>query len=113
VLRTLGDNQLHFRYTPPKGADRHIWNTSFEINTWHTLVIGWKISRGSDGWTSFWYDGAQQTFVDGSTQFKGPTLMGTHVNVKWGVYRSGPNSGHAVEWVNRPRFGTAYAEVVP
>ncbi len=111
VLRTLGDGQLHFQYTPPKGSDRHIWNTSFKINTWHTFVIGWKISRGSDGWTSFWYDGAQQTFVDGTKQFKGPTLMGSHVNVKWGVYRSGPNSGHAVEWVNRPRFGTTYADV--
>src|SRR5689334_16050168 len=113
VLRTLGDGQLHFQYTPPKGSDRHIWNTSFKINTWHTFVIGWKISRGSDGWTSFWYNGAQQTFVDGTKQFKGPTLMGNHVNVKWGVYRSGPNSGHAVEWVNQPRFGTTYADVAP
>ncbi len=39
--------------------------------------------------------------------------MGSHVNVKWGVYRSGPNSGHAVAWLNRPRFGTTYADVAP
>jgi hypothetical protein len=60
----------------------------------------------SDGWTSFWYNGVPQTFTNGSTRYPGPTLMGSHVNVKWGVYRSGPNSGHAVAWLNRPRFGT-------
>jgi hypothetical protein len=113
VLRTLGDGQLHFQYTPPRGADRHIWNAPLKLNTWQTFVIGFKVSRGSDGWTSFWYNGEPQRFTDGSTQFRGPTLMGTHVNVKWGVYRSGPNSGRAVAWVNRPRLGTSYAEVAP
>ncbi len=39
--------------------------------------------------------------------------MGSHVNVKWGVYPTGPNSGHAVAWLNRPRFGTTYADVAP
>ena len=50
--------------------------------------------------TSTW-----QTFVIG--------FKGSHVNVKWGVYPTGPNSGHAVAWLNRPRFGTTYADVAP
>jgi Polysaccharide lyase len=113
VLRTLGDGTLHFQYVTPNGTSRHIWNTPFRTGAWQTFVIGFKVSRGNDGWTSFWYNGVQQKFTDGSTQFKGPTLMGSHVNLKWGVYRSGPNSGHAVAWVNRPRFGTTYEDVAP
>jgi len=111
VLRTLGDGQLHFQYTPPNGHDVHIWNAPFKTGVWQTFVIGFKVSRGNDGWTSFWYNGVQQKFTNGSTVYNGPTLMGRQVNLKWGVYRSGPNSGHAVEWVNQPRLGTSYADV--
>jgi hypothetical protein len=113
VLRTLGDGMLHFQYTPPRGSARHIWSAPLRLNTWQTFVIGFRVSRGADGWTSFWYNGAQQRFNDGSTQFGGATFMGTHVNLKWGVYRSGPNSGTAVAWVNRPRLGTTFADVDP
>ena len=114
VLRTLGDRQLHFQLISPDGSDRHIWNGPLSVNTWNSFVIGFKLSRGPDGWVSFWYDGAQQTFVDGTKQFKGPTLMGSHVNVKWGVYRSGANhTGHAVAWVNHARLATDYADAAP
>lgn len=113
VLRTLGDGRLHFQYTRPDGTAQHIWSTQFRANTWQTFVIGFQVSRGSDGWTQFWYNGQQQEFTNGSTRYSGPTLMGSHVNVKWGVYRSGPNSGTAVAWVNRPRLGTTLADVAP
>jgi hypothetical protein len=113
VLRTLGDGTLHFQYITPNGTSRHIWSTPFRPNTWQTFVIGFRVSRGNDGWTSLWYDGAPQQFTNGQTRFPGPTLMGSHVNVKWGVYRSGPNSGRAVAWLNRPRLATTYAEAAP
>jgi hypothetical protein len=113
VLRTLGDGMLHFQYVTPNGTSRHIWNAPLRVGQWQTFVIAFRVSRGADGWTSFWYNGAQQRFTDGSTQFRGPTLMGTHVNVKWGVYRSGPNSGRAVAWVNQPRLGTTLGDVLP
>jgi hypothetical protein len=112
VLRTLGDGMLHFQYTPPSGSARHIWSAPLRLNTWQTFVIGFRVSRGADGWTSFWYNGVQQNLA-GQPQFRGPTFMGRHLNVKWGVYRSGPNSGQAVAWVNQPRVGTTLADVAP
>ncbi len=47
----------------------------------------------------------------GQTRYPGPTLWGTHVNHKWGVYRSGPNSGHATALLNHAKLGSAYADV--
>ena len=35
------------------------------------------------------------------------------MNLKWGVYRSGGNKGHGVEFVNDPKLGTTYDAVKP
>lgn len=118
VLRTLGDGQLHFQLTSPDGSDRHIWNATLPVNSWHTFVIGFRLSTAnsgsSAGWVQFWYDGEQQTFTNGSTRYTGATLWGSHVNVKWGVYRSGANKvGHAVAYLNGARLGTTYAAAAP
>jgi hypothetical protein len=114
VLRTLGDGRLHFQYSPPSGSDQHIWSAPLSLNSWNTFVIGFRVSRSAaTGWTEFWYNGVQQRFTNGSTRFPGVTLMGTHVNPKWGVYRSGPNSGRAAAYLNQARLGTSYAEVAP
>jgi Polysaccharide lyase len=113
VLRTLGDGQLHFQYTPPSGADQHIWNGPLSLNKWNSFVIGFKLSRGSDGWISFWVNGVQQKFTNGSTKWSGATLWGDHVNNKWGVYRSGANTGTADAYLNSPKFGTTYDSVAP
>jgi Polysaccharide lyase len=113
VLRTLGDGQLHFQLTSPSGGDRHIWNAPLSLNKWNSFVIGFKLARDNSGWVEFWYNGVQQKFTDGSTRVSAPTLWGDHVNNKWGVYRSGPNSGHAVAYLNRARLGTTYAAVAP
>jgi hypothetical protein len=114
VLRTLGDGRLHFQYTPPSGDDEHIWSAPLSLNRWNSFVIGFHVSKNaSAGWTEFWYNGVQQRFTNGSTRFPGTTLMGTHVNPKWGIYRSGPNSGRAVAYLNEARLGTSYAEVAP
>jgi hypothetical protein len=118
VLRTLGDGQLHFQLIAPNGSSRHIWNAPFVINKWHSFVIGFKLSKtasGSNaGWVSFWYDGVQQTFVGGSKQLPAATLIGDHVNVKWGVYRSSANhTGHAVEWVNSAKLANTFADAAP
>ena len=118
VLRTLGDGQLHFQLISPNGSSRHIWNAPFVVNTWHSFVIGFKLSKtasgASAGWVSFWYDGVQQTFVGGAKQLPAATLLGNQVNVKWGVYRSSANrTGHAVEWVNHARLASDFADAAP
>lgn len=113
VLRTLGDGTLHFQYITPDGTSRHIWNTPLRTGAWQAFVIGFHVSRDSDGWTQLWHNGTRQTFTNGATQFNGPTLMGREVKAKWGVYRSGPVSGNATAWLNRPRLGTTLADVAP
>ena len=114
VLRTLGDGQLHFQLVSPDGSSRHIWNAPLRLGAWNTFVIGFKLSRSNSvGWTEFWYNGVQQKFTNGSTQYPGATLMGNHVNLKWGVYRSGVNTGVADAYLNSAKFGTTYQAVAP
>jgi hypothetical protein len=88
VLRTLGDGTLHFQYITPDGTSRHIWNTP--LRAWQAFVIGFRVSRDSDGWTQLWHNGARQTFTNGATQFDGPTLMGREVKAKRGRLSLGP-----------------------
>jgi len=111
VLRTLGDGQLHFQHISPDGSDRHIWSGPLRIGTWNSFAIGFKLSKGSDGWVEFYYNGAQQSFTNGQARYPGPTLWGTHVNTKWGIYRSGGNNGAGSAYLNSARLGTSYADV--
>lgn len=113
VLRTTGDGKLYFQHISPTGADRHIWSTSFPVNRWNSFVIGFRLARDNSGWVEFWYNGVQQRFSNGQTRYAGPTLWGTHVNHKWGLYRSGGNSGRWNAYLNRARLGTTYADVAP
>jgi Polysaccharide lyase len=111
VLRTVGDGMLHFQITAPAGATQHIWSTRFPVNQWNRIVIGFKVSRGSDGWVEFWWNGTQQRFSNGQTRWALPTLWGDHLNYKWGVYRSGSNSGTGTAYLNHARLGTSLADV--
>lgn len=113
VLRTLGDGKLHFQLTAPTGGSRHIWTVPFPAGQWNDWVIGFRLSRGNDGWVELYRNGVQQTFSNGQQRYAGATLWGTHVNTKWGVYRSGPNSGRATAWLNSAKLGTSYADVAP
>jgi hypothetical protein len=111
VLRTVGDGKLYFQHISPDGADRHLWSSSFPVNSWNTFAIGYRLSRGNDGWVEFYYNGTLQKFSNGQTRYPGPTIWGSHVNHKWGIYRSGGNSGRASAHLNRARLGTTYADV--
>jgi len=111
VLRTLGDGRLHFQLTSPSGSSQHIWSTQLRIGVWQTFVIGFRLSRSNSGWTQFWYNGARQTFSNGQQTFPGATLWGSHVNTKWGIYRSGPNNGAGTAYLNSARLGTSLADV--
>jgi hypothetical protein len=111
VLRTLGDGQLHFQHISPDGSDRHIWNAPLRLDTWQSFAIGFKLSRGNDGWVEFWYNGVQQKLSNGQNRYPGATLWGTHINTKWGIYRSGGNNGKGVAYLNHAQLGNAYADV--
>jgi hypothetical protein len=111
VLRTTGDGKLYFQHQSADGDWRHIWSAPFPVNEWNNWVIGFKLSRGGDGWVEFYRNGVPQKFSNGSTRYPGATLWGTHVNTKWGVYRSGANSGKATAYLNSAKLGTTYADV--
>jgi hypothetical protein len=112
VLRTLGDGQLQFQHISPDGSDRAIWKTPLPIGSWNSFVVGFKLSRDNRvGWVSFWYNGQPQRLANGAFQYPGATLWGTHVNVKWGIYRSHGNNGHGTAYLNHARLGTSYADV--
>ncbi len=112
VLRTLGDGQLYFQLISPDGSSQHIWNAPLPVGSWNRFVIGFKLSRGPDGWVQFWYNGVAQRFTNASTTYPAATLWGTHDNVKWGIYRSGANhTGNAVAYLNHAALGTSYAAV--
>jgi hypothetical protein len=114
TIRTLGDGSQYLQYVSPDGkVDRNIWKAPLSVNTWNSFVVAFRLTTDRTGYLELWYNGVQQKFVDGSTRWNGPIFKGTHVNPKFGVYRSGPNSGRAINWVNRPRLGTTYASVAP
>src|SRR2546430_5103133 len=111
VLRTLGDKTLHFQHISPDGSDRHIWNAPLRIDQWQSFVIGFKLSRGSDGWVEFFYNGVAQKLSNGQFRYPGATLWGTHVNTKSGIYRSGGNSGKGSAYLNHAQLGQSLADV--
>jgi Polysaccharide lyase len=114
TIRTLGDGKIHLQYVAPNGSvDRNIWSAPLQKGKWVDFVVAFKLARDGSGYVEFWYNGVQQKLANGSTRWTGPLFKGTHVNLKWGVYRSGPNSGHAVQYVNDPELGTTYDAVKP
>jgi len=114
TVRTIGDGRLAFQYVSPVGRiDRNIWTTPLPMRQWNSFVVAFKLARDGSGFLQFWYNGVQQTFVNGSKTWSGAVFKGTHVNLKWGVYRSGANKGHGVEFVNYPKLGTTLESVRP
>ena len=114
TIRTMGRGDINLQYVSPDGkVDQNIWTAPLPLNTWSTFVVVFRLAKDKSGFIEFWFNGKQQTFKNGSTRWTGPIFKGHHVNNKWGVYRSGPNSGHAVDWVNHPRIGTTLASVMP
>jgi hypothetical protein len=114
TVRTIGDGKLAVQYVSPDGkVDRNIWTSPLPMKKWDSFVIAFKLAKDSSGFIQFWYNGVQQKFVNGSASYPGAIFKGTQVNLKWGVYRSGVNKGHGVQFVNDPKLGTTYDSVKP
>jgi hypothetical protein len=114
TVRTLGDGKIYFQYVSPNGGkDGNIWSAPLVKGQWINFVVAVRLAKDNSGYLELWYNGVQQTMINGSTRYTGPIFKGTHVNPKWGVYRSGPNKGHAVQYVNSPKIGLTYESVKP
>ena len=114
TVRTLGDGRLYVQFVSADGKfDRNIWSTAFPNRQWNSFVIAFHLARDGSGFVQFWFNGVPQTFINGQQTYPGPIFKGDHVNLKWGVYRSGGNKGHGVEFVNDPKLGTTLDAVRP
>src|SRR5262249_1581411 len=71
VFRTLGDGLLHLQYESVNGGGwSHIWSVPLERGVWNTFVLHVKLSTSeSDGFIELWYNGEQQTFINGDTVY--------------------------------------------
>jgi hypothetical protein len=91
-----------------------LWSVPTPINTWFEVVIGiYQSYDEKKGWVEFWYNGAPQTFPNGSTRFICKTLAGGDVNPKWGIY--GTNSSAkpiSASYVTELRIGTDFSSAV-
>jgi hypothetical protein len=114
TVRTLGDGRLYFQVVSADGrSDRNVWSAPLPMRQWSTFVVAFHLARDNSGFYQFWFNGAPQTLLGGSTTYHAPVFKGDHLNLKWGVYRSGANKGHGVEFVNDPKLGTTYDSVKP
>jgi hypothetical protein len=118
VLRCLnGDGNLYLQNNV-NGTDVNFWHTALKLNTWNKFVVHVHMATDNTGWVELWYNGVQQTFINGSTRYNCPTWdnkAGSYNLFKWGVYRSGTlnGSGNATAYMSRARIGTSYSDVAP
>jgi len=114
TLDTPGDGTLTMTYQDPSGANHLIWSTPLVTGTWENFVLHVSPTTSeSTGWIELWYNGAVQTFTDGSTRFSAAIWNGTYILTKWGIYREGGVDGTGDHYLWRPRFATTYNEADP
>ncbi|MFC7303087.1 heparin lyase I family protein [Streptomyces monticola] len=90
-----------------------IWSKPVATDSWKHLALGIHTSdSASGGWIEFSYNGAKQTFANGSTRFTGRT-WDTLNKPKWGTYGAEIEGSRAINWVDDLKVGTSYADVAP
>jgi hypothetical protein len=83
-------------------------------NTWFSIVMKVRYSTSaSTGYIELWYNGARQTFANGSQTMKMQTWDGVDNNIHWGIYRSGGVNGTGHHYMKNVRVATTYNEAVP
>jgi Polysaccharide lyase len=86
--------------------------------SWHSFVVHIHFStRTTIGFVELWFDGARQTFTDGTQHHVMGTMCpkDTGVYLKMGYYRGTKIDGYGAgyHWIDTPRVGTSYSVVVP
>jgi hypothetical protein len=109
VLKMIDGNLALEHYAPGEVRTR-LWARRIAANTWYKVYMRVRVSDSNTGGSiSFWFEGAQQTLLNGSTSFTGRTLDGTSSEPKWGVY--GADNSNVRIRIRRLRAGTALADV--
>jgi len=115
-LRVDGGKLYLVRWTG-QGNDHRttIWSRTIPSrNTWFSIVMKVRYSTSaSTGYVELWYNGAKQTFANGSQTMKMQTWDGVDNNIHWGIYRSGGVNGTGHHYMKNVRIATTYNEAVP
>jgi hypothetical protein len=107
---------LTIKYEPPSGSSPIIWTTPLVKGSWQSFVLHFNVTlTPSEGVLELWYNGKQQTFSNGKTQYPAALWNCSYIAQKWGVYRSGANQGIGADhaYLSGAKLGTEYADVDP
>ena len=95
-------------------VSRTVWSTTLPMNRWFSILMRVHYSESrTEGSVQLWYNGAAQTFSNGTTTHRGQTWDGSENNVHWGIYRRSSIDGAQTHYVWRPRIATTRAEADP
>jgi hypothetical protein len=87
VLRSVnGDGNLYMQ-NGVNGANVNFWHTPLRLGVWNEFVVHVHLEKDLTGWVELWYDGQQQTSINGKTRYYGSTwdnLSGSYNLFKWG-----------------------------
>jgi hypothetical protein len=108
VLKLIG-GKLTMLNRQPGGNDYRPWSSPVSANAWNHVVLGIHTSDAlTGGWVELWFNGAQQTFSNGSTRWPCRTWDSSN-DPKWGVY--GAENSSVTNDVDDLKVGTAAADV--
>jgi hypothetical protein len=118
VLRILNGMPLIQMQNGVNGQNVNFWQGALHLGVWNTFVVAVHLETDTTGWVELWYNGVQQTFINGQTRYNCPTwdiLSGSYNLFKWGVYRTGGGDGHgsAVAYMSGAKIGLTYNDVDP
>ncbi|MCK8678021.1 heparin lyase I family protein [Streptomyces lichenis] len=111
LLMTVGKGKVNLVYAGPGQDWKYIWSKPVTAFDWNRVAIGIHTSSSaSSGWVELYYNGAKQTFSNGSTRFSGRTWDSAN-EPKWGAYDRGNTTSEIVNRVDSLKVGTAYGDV--
>ncbi|MBF4459397.1 hypothetical protein [Pseudoclavibacter sp. VKM Ac-2867] len=112
LLMRVQDGQIKLTYVAPGGAWSTIWSTPVEAFTPNAVAIGIHTSsQASAGWFELYYNGQQQTFLDGSSRYHGRTWDSAN-EPKWGAYDRDNTSFQIANRVSNLSIGTTKEDVL-
>ncbi|MFC9243889.1 heparin lyase I family protein [Streptomyces sp. NPDC057136] len=111
VLMTVSGGSANLYYIEPGEVWNKIWSAPIAAFDWHRFAFAIHTSDSTTGgWIELRLDGAQQTFINGSTRYTGRT-WDTYNDPKWGAYDRDHPENEIINRIDSLKLGTSYADV--
>jgi len=89
-----------------------IWETPLTLGAWHDVImqVHWS-TNPANGFINLWHNGSVQTFLDGTTTWRGQTMSNGQVAAycKDGLYRNSPTTPTGIVYACGFRCATTQA----